>query len=81
MSMEAAVRRLEFSGVPFDTSGLGGVLWFIGRADGLGRYWNPHGDEGGVVVAMSSMRPDEGGHPSNVVAPTKAEAMPNATDA
>ena len=78
--METAVRRLEYKGVPCDTRPLGGVLWYIGRADGLGRYRNPHNDEGGVVAAMSSTHPAEGGHPSNFVAPTFAAAVSNATD-
>jgi hypothetical protein len=44
--------RLVYSGTPFDTAG---VLHWIGTGEGARAYANPHGADGGVVAAMSSI--------------------------
>jgi hypothetical protein len=49
--------RFVYSGTPFDTDG---VLYWIGTGEGAGPYANPHGADGGVVAAMSSICPKYG---------------------
>jgi hypothetical protein len=41
-----------YSGTPFDTNG---VLHWIGTGEGVRAYANPHGAEGAVVAAMSTI--------------------------
>jgi hypothetical protein len=48
----AASIQLVFTGAPFDTNG---VLHWIGTGEGAHAYANPHGVEGGVVAAMSTI--------------------------
>jgi hypothetical protein len=44
--------QFVYSGTPFDTDG---VLHWIGTGEGARTYANPHGADGGVVAAMSSI--------------------------
>jgi hypothetical protein len=44
--------RFVYSGTPFDTNG---VLYWIGTGEGARAYSYPHGADGGVVAAMSSV--------------------------
>jgi hypothetical protein len=56
----SAGREFVYSGTPFDTNG---VLYWIGTGEGTRAYANPHGKDGGVVAAMSSIQDGHGAAP------------------
>jgi hypothetical protein len=56
--------RFVYSGTPFDR---GGMLHWIGIGEGARAYANPHGADGGVVAAMSSMQHPPYGDPCRFV--------------